>query len=183
MVSAAVILQPGKVGVHAIPDHAPPPYLRFMRPTKPLYVSMKEYEHISPTTSLEIETIKLKLHRVIGLSVSIAYWPDSWQDAWAIEELLKWEGRVDEIRREKYYADFVVQENQPASHDERREIESEPVPPGQRPMVLVVHESVQGRDVDARPAISGRTEPNDLLRLERGAPSGHAGNLSAEDGG
>lgn len=124
MVSAAVIQQPGKVEVHAIPDHAPPPYLRFMRPKKPLYVSMKEYEDISPTMSLEIETIKLRIHRVFGLSVLIAYWPDSWQDAWAIEELLKWEDRESEIRRDKYYADFIVQEDQPTSHDERHQIES-----------------------------------------------------------
>lgn len=182
MVSAAVILQSGKVEVRAIPDHVPPPYLRFMRPTKPLYVSMKEYEHISPTTSLEIETIKLKLHRVIGLSVSIAYWPDSWQDAWAIEELLKWEGRENEIRRDRYYADFIVQEDQPESPDERRAIEPEPLRgsrTGNEPVVLVIRESVRGRSLDS--GADGYSGHRDLHALERSAPGGHASDLQGED--
>lgn len=116
MISTAVIQQPGKVEVRAMPD-VPPPYIRLMRPAKPLYVTMKEYADISPTTSLEIETIKLRLHRVIGFSVPGAYWPDSWQDAWAIEELLKWEGRESEIRSDKYYADFVVNESGSSNPD------------------------------------------------------------------
>lgn len=182
MGQAAVIQQPGKVELHAIPDGVPPTYLRFMRPKKPLYVTMREYEDISPTASIDIETIKLVRHRVVGLSVRIAYWPDSWQDAWAIEELLKWEGRESEIRHDKYYADFIVQENQPENSDELAALESEPLR-GSRstdePVVLVVRESVRGRSLDS--GADGYSGNRDLLSLERGVSSGHASDLSGED--
>lgn len=143
---------------------------------------MKEYADISPTTSLEIETIKLRIHRVFGLSVPFAYWPESWQDAWAIEELLKWEGREDEIRHDKYYADFIVQEDQPTSPDERRAIESESLwgsRTGDEPVVLVVRESVRGRSLDA--GADGYSGHGDLHAMERVVPGGHASDLQGED--
>ncbi len=102
----------------------PPPYLRFMRPMKPSWAYIEEAAEL---VTLDISTIKLTRHRMFGFSVEAAYWPDSWQSAWAIEELLKWEGREDEIRQDKYYADFIIGENQQANPNERLALESESV--------------------------------------------------------
>ena len=108
MVKAAIILQPGRVELHDIPDRNIPPYLRFMRPSRPLDVYTNKDS--VPESIIDIQTIMVRQHRMIGLSVPYAYWPESWQDAWGIEELLRWEGREGEIRRDKYYADFTVDE-------------------------------------------------------------------------
>lgn len=94
-----------------MPD-VPPPSLRFYKPSRTMFWPKNSDEPIRPT--LDIETYEVLRHRVVGLSVMIAYWPESWQDEWAIEELLKWEGREDEIRRDQYYADFIVDANQQA---------------------------------------------------------------------
>lgn len=113
MVKAAIILQPGRVELHDVPDHDVPPYLRFMRPSRPLNV----YTNKDSVTEsiIDIQTIMVRQHQMIELSVPYAYWPESWQDAWGIEALLRWEGREGEIRRDEYYADFTVGET---SHPE-----------------------------------------------------------------
>jgi len=161
-----------------MPD-GPPPYLRFMRMRRPSLADI-DASTIFPM-SLETETIMLHCHRLGGLSTPLGYWSDTWQDSWAIEELLKWEGREDEIRRDKYYADFIVDENQQARENERRQIESESVRSASRPMVLVVHESVRESRVDSGPNVLGRAESDSYLRLERGVSGGHAADLSGKD--
>lgn len=173
-VSAAVIMQVGKVEVHAMPD-VPPPYLRFYKPKRPVWRPTET----DPMTMLDIDKVDVFRHRMVGLSVPIAYWPDSWQDDWAIEELLKWEGRGDEIRRDQYYADFIVDENQQARENERRQIERGHT--GERPRTFVVHESVREPRVDSGPAVLGRAESDSYLRLERGISGGHETNLSGKD--
>lgn len=178
VVAAAVILQVGKVEVHAMPD-VPPPYIRMFKPARPMICS-KEMENPLYPTALEIETIELQHHRMAGLSVPIAYWPNSWQDDWAIEELLKWEGRGDEIRRDQFYADFIIDENQQARENERRQIERGHS--GERPRTLVIHESVHRPRVDTGPDVLGRSESDSHLRLERGISSGHEADLSGKDG-
>jgi hypothetical protein len=141
---------------------------------------MKEADEL---VTMDIATITLTRHRMFGCSVEAAYWPDSWQDAWAIEELLKWEGREDEIRHDKYYADFIVGENQQTNPDERLALESESVRrprQGDEPVVLVLRESVSRRSLDAGP--TGYSGDSDHLSLEREVPGGDAGDLSGEDG-
>jgi hypothetical protein len=169
MPAAAVIRQVGHVEMFQMPEDVPY-YIRLMRPTHPMTAYRTSNEVIQPTSLLDLTTIKLIRHRVIGFSVRIAYWPDSWQDAWAIEELLKWEGRENEINREHWYADFIIDENQQANPNERLALESEPVRTargGDEPMVLVVHESVPRRGVDAGANVLGRSESDNMLRLER----------------
>lgn len=164
-----------------MPD-VPPPSLRFYKPSRTMFWPKNSDEPIRPT--LDIETYEVLRHRVVGLSVMIAYWPESWQDEWAIEELLKWEGREDEIRRDQYYADFIVDANQQARENERRAIESESVRgsrSGSRPVVLVVRESVPESRVDPRADIPRRTESDGYLRLERGVSGGHEADLQGKD--
>lgn len=175
VVAAAVIMQVGKVEVHAMPD-VPPPYIRMFKPKRMNFLAEPEP---SPYATLDIETIELRYHRMVGLSVLLAYWPDSWQDDWAIEELLKWEGRGDEIRRDQYYADFIVDENQQARENEHRQIERGHT--GERPRTFVVHESVREPRVDSGPAVLGRAESDSYLRLERGISGEHETNLSGKD--
>ena len=174
--AAAVIQQPGKVELLAIPNGVPPTYLRFMRPAKPLYVTMKEYEDISPTTSIDIQTIKLLRHRVFGLSVGVAYWPESWQDAWAIEELLKWEGRENEIRSDKYYADFIIDENQQAHPNRTSALEPKSVLSRQQTVVLEPLGSSDRRDSASWSDVLGSGQTS-VLRLERGVHGGYAADL------
>lgn len=178
LVAAAVILQPGKVEAHAMPD-VPPPSLRFYKPSRTMFWPKNSDEPIRPT--LDIETYEVLRHRVVGLSVMVAYWPESWQDEWAIEELLKWEGREDEIRRDQYYADSTVDANQQARENERRAIESQSVRRPPRPVVLVVRESVPESRVDPRADIPRWTESDGYLRLERGASGGHVADLQGKD--
>lgn len=165
--------------------NVPPPYIRMMRPKKPMYIREYHPDSLYDTMmSLDLETINLRYHRLVGLSVMIGYWPESWQDEWAIEELLKWEGREDEIRRDQYYADFIVDENQQARDNERRAIESESLRgsrSGSRPVVLVVHESVPESRVDPRADVLRRPESDSHLRLERGVSGGHATDLQGKD--
>lgn len=160
-----------------MPD-VPPPYIRMYKLARPLKWS-KESDELFPST-MDLETMDLYRHRVAGLSVQVAYWPDNWQDDWAIEELLKWEGRRDEIRRDQYYADFIIDENQPARENERRQIERGHS--GEHPRTFVVHESVREPLVDSGPAVLGRTESDSHLRLERGVSDRHETDLSGEDG-
>lgn len=58
------------------------------------------------TTDECFHTVELIFHRVIGFSFEIAYWHKSWQNAWAIEDFLRFEGREDEIRRDKFYGEY-----------------------------------------------------------------------------
>lgn len=145
MTTAAIILQVGKVELRAVPPEgihgAPPRYLRFMRPARPLFARPSDYgTEAIETAKLDISTITLTMHRMFGFSVPVAYWHDSWTDAWAIEELLKWEGREDEIRHDKFYADFCM--------DFKTE---EPPPPTVRPSlsagknVLMIEEKNDAR--------------------------------------
>lgn len=159
-----------------MPD-VPPPSLRFYKPSRAMLWSKDSDEPIRPT--LDIETYEVLRHRVVGLSVMVAYWPESWQDEWAIEELLKWEGREDEIRRDQYYADFIVDANQQARENERRQIERGHS--GERPRTFVVHESVRESRVDSGPAVLGRAESDSYLRLERDISGGHEADLSGKD--
>ena len=176
-VSAAVMLQVGKVEVHAMPD-APPPYLQFYKPKRPMFI--REMVDVDPIAPLEIDRIRVFGHRLIGLSVRWGYWSDSWQDEWAIEELLKWEGRGDEIRRDQFYADFIIDENQQARENERRQIERGHS--GQRPRTFVVHESVREPRMGTGTPVLGRAESDAYLRLERGVSGGHDADLQGEDG-
>ena len=162
-----------------MPD-VPPPSLRFYKPSRAMLWSKDSDEPIRPT--LDIETYEVLRHRVVGLSVMVAYWPESWQDEWAIEELLKWEGREGEIRHDQYYTDFIVDANQQARENERRAIESQSVRSSSRPMVFVVHESVPEPRVDSGPDVLGRAEPDGYLRLERGVSGGHVADLQGKDG-
>lgn len=179
--SAAVILEVGKVELRAVVESPPPPYLAVFKPKKPMYIGYEPENFSFPTPTLEIDRIRLLRHRMVGFSTLIAYWPESWQDSWAIEELLKWEGREDEIRRDQYYADFIVDENQQARENERRQLESKSVRSGSRPMVFVVHESVPESRVDPGPDVLGRSKSDGHLRLERGVSGGHEADLSGED--
>ncbi len=162
-----------------MPD-VPPLYLRFMRPAKPLWADINETA--TKLVDLDMVTDKLMRHRVFGLSVGVAYWPDSWQDAWAIEELLKWEGREDEIRRDQYYADFIVGEDQPSSTDEQDQLDMESLSRVRAKLVSRVRESVHRRDVDAGPDVRREIEQPGVLRLERGVSGGYARGVSGEDG-
>ena len=160
-----------------MPD-VPPPYIRMMRPKQPMRIAKYDPDSLHDTVaSLDIETIILHRHRLGGLSVMVAYWPDSWQDEWAIEELLKWEGREDEIRRDQYYADFIVDENQQARENERRQID----PGSGKPGVFVVHESIPEPRMDSGANVPGRSESDGVLRLERGVFGGHEADLSGKD--
>lgn len=176
MVAAAVILQVGKVEVHRMPN-VPPPYLRFMRPTKPIWAQMKEAEEL---VTLDIATIRVTRHRMFGFSVEAAYWPDSWSDAWAIEELLKWEGREDEIRQDKYYADFIIGEDQQARPNRTSAIEPKSVSSRQRVVVLEPLGEVHRRGVVSGPNVLGPGSPG-VLRLERGVHGEYAADISGED--
>lgn len=147
-----------------MPD-VPPPYLHMMRPTKPRFVDMYA-EDVPVLDTLDISTVKLGFHRLVGLSITIGYWPDSWQDEWAIEELLKWEGREDEIRRDQYYADFIVDENQQARENQRRQIGSKSESTRAQPEILVVRESVRERNMDIGGVTSRQFESGSVLRLE-----------------
>lgn len=181
--SAAVILQPGKVEVHAIPDGVPPSYLRFMRPKKPIFARPGD---IDETASLDLETIRVSRHRLFGFSVGLAYWHESWSDEWAIDELREWEWpgwKNDPNRRKQYYGDFIVDENQPARENERRPIESKSVRrprSGNESVVLVVYESVPQRGLDS--GSDGYSWNDRVFPLERGVSGGHASNLPGEDG-
>lgn len=166
-----------------MPD-VPPLYLRFMRPKRSPLFDLMNQEDISPGTMIDLETVRLGRHRLFGFSVDCAYWPDSWQDEWAIDELREWEWpgwKNDPSRKDQYYADFIVDENQQARENERRQIESKPVSPGQRPVVLVVHESVRERDMDRRTDVPSGIESKNVLRLERGVSGRYAADLSGED--
>lgn len=51
------------------------------------------------------------MHRLQDLPVPFAYWPDSWQDVWAIKELLKfYDLDTDYFDSTDYSADVIVHE-------------------------------------------------------------------------
>jgi len=105
MVGAAIIQQRGKVefrDVHGERRGLPPRYLRFARLTRPLIASPSEWGELEPTTA-SLATVDLEYHRVVGFSVQIAYWHKSWLDDWAIEDLLRWEGRDGEADNFREY--------------------------------------------------------------------------------
>lgn len=169
-----------------MPD-VPPSYLRFMRPVKPLWAEMYSQD-VKTETTLDIATVKVRIHRLSGFSVPFAYWPESWHDQWAIDELLEWEWpgwkNENSNRNSQYYADFIVDENQQANPNELRALESKSVRgsrDGDEPVVLVVRESVHRRGLDAGANVPRRTESNNVLRLERGVSGGYAADLSGED--
>lgn len=108
MVGAAIIQQRGKVeyrDVHVDSRGLPPRYLRFARLTRPLIASPSEWGELETTTA-SLATVDLDYHRLVGFSVPIAYWHKSWMDHWAIEDLLRWEGRdgeADHFRENSNY--------------------------------------------------------------------------------
>lgn len=160
-ISAVVIQQVGKVELHVMPD-VTPPYIRMMRVKQPLFVRDYNPDSLADTMdSIDLETTLLRGHRLVGLSIDLGYWPESWQNDWAIEELLKWEGRGDEIRSDQYYADFIIDENQQARENEHRQVEAG-FTKDQKHDVFVISESVRQRSMDTRTDVFRGFEPSQL---------------------
>lgn len=200
MVAAAIIHQVGKVELQDIWEDrpgVPTRRLRLARITNPIRATI--YESAESTTLLSIAHIDLEVHRMYGLSVEFAYWHGSWQDAWAIEELLKWEGREDEIRHDKFYGEFYrpagreLDLNQqrgeansrnasdsqsaiePPRENGNREAQSQSVLTIERSVVFVAHESVHRRDLGTGKNVSRRNDS--ALQLEQ-LHGGHATDIS-----
>lgn len=124
-VDAYVIQARGKVELRSTPCDrygVPPSRMRFMRPARPTFVSREDLE--KPITDLEINTIQLSRRRIAGFAYEVAYWHESWMDDWAIEELLRFEGREDEIRRDKFYGEYFSTEDQPSRAHESDKIDA-----------------------------------------------------------
>jgi hypothetical protein len=119
MVVAAIIRQVGKVELREVPptgiNGAPPSYLTFYWPKKFSLANMLKDD--SPTSSfLDMEIVKLRIHRVVGFPFEYGYWPDTWQNSWAVTELIKFIDPDGRIYLE-FVEDYIVQENRPGQED------------------------------------------------------------------
>lgn len=104
MITAAIIRQVAKVELRVF-DGTPPWRFRLPQVVRPMFVPREP----DPTelVPLNLNYLELTMHRMRGFySFDVAYWSDRWQESWAIEELLKFEGREDEIRHDKFYGEY-----------------------------------------------------------------------------